>query len=194
MRKANLSLAICLILSLYFLSECPFRAEARFVDLMSQNYQCQNLIMVKQTSSSGYKYVPNPTVPNNYLGDSFYQSLGLDNKNIDQGFALVRQIYTNMTNCNSVYCDCVKDFIDGAKVLFLDDSNFVSMKQIAADFNNNVPLQSSSMIDILMTSSTILPPNKVPPTLSRFVVKFDYTLDKGYWYNSFLTVSNIVCL
>ena len=97
------------------------QVDCQCVNLIQQYYQCKYLKMTNNTDLSylkfgiGPAYVPDASIPNNQLNDTFYKGLNLGKMTFDQAMHLFWSIYNETNNCKSKFCDCVvKGLIDKA--------------------------------------------------------------------------------
>ena len=145
--------------------------------LIQQSSECKKLTMMLINDSYwGYYYIRNSSIPNNTLDDTYYQRLGLGNMSFDQAFAFIKNIYTNVSNCNSKYCNCVKRGPNGMAFqvyssFFLNETIFKGVKAIIQEFNKNLSSQSRSLADAMIYTYN----GYLYPTITSFLMKYDYT-------------------
>ena len=171
------------------------QVDCQCVDLVQQYFQCKYLKMIFNNSnnysyssmsySSTPAYIPDPSIANNQLNDTFYQNQNLSKMTFDQAMQLFWKIYNETNNCNSSFCDCVsKGLIDqhGQKpsLLFRNNSIFTQMKIILSAFNSKFKpaLLPYSQLTYLFYQT----PNLT--TLNQFCVNYDYSYSRVMYYNS----------
>ena len=182
-------------------------------ELVQQYYECKNLVMIDPNNvtyppspfvfdfsnkpNSYYNnhsktYKPDPSIANNQLNDAFYQSLNLTQMTMDQAMSLFRTIYTEIYDCNSAFCDCVKtgiimDYMNGEynqySLYFLNEATLEQMKIILSEFNTKFQsnMKSYSSLQTFFDSKTHS--NQTLPTLAQFCMKYDYTDERFLYYS-----------
>ena len=114
------------------------RVKSECFELVQQYYECKNLVMIDPNPINEYKiprkaYIPDSSIPNNQLKDTFYQSLNLTNMTMNQAMDLFLTIYTEIYNCSSAFCNCTKtgiiiDYMNGEynrySLYFLNETTF----------------------------------------------------------------------
>jgi hypothetical protein len=100
------------------------QVDCQCANLIQQYYQCKHLKMTNSTDSSyltygaGPAYVPDASIPNNQLTDTFYKSLNLGQMTFDQAMQLFWNIY-NETNISDLL-----DFINKNKPYMIPFSQY----------------------------------------------------------------------
>ena len=182
-------------------------------ELVQQYYECKNLVMIDPNNvtyppspfvfdasnkpNDNYKYppktyIPNPSIPNNKLSDTFYKNLNLNQMTMDQAMNLFRTIYTEMNNCSSAFCNCTKtgiimDYMNGEynrySLYILNDTTLDQAKIIMSEFNSKFQskMKSYSSLQTFFNSKTHS--NQTLPTLAQFCMKYDYTDERFLYYS-----------
>ena len=188
MRNIKTTLAYAVLIA-FFLS--LNQVDCQCVDLIQQYFQCKYLKMISYSNYSSISYsslpayIPDPSIANNQLNDTFYQSQNLSQMTFDQAMQFFWKIYNETNNCNSSFCVCVsKGVIDkwGPKpsLLFRNNSIFTQMKIILSAFNTKFKpaLLPYSQLKYLFISTLNL------TTLNQFCVNYDYSFGRTNYYNS----------
>ena len=167
------------------------QVDCQCADLIQQYYQCKYLKMTNNTSDSyktygiGPAYVPDSSIPNNQLTDTFYKGLSLGQMTFDQAMQLFWNIYNETNNCNSKFCDCVSNgLIDQAyspgSVVFRNATIYPQMKSILLAFMNKYQPYLSPYSQL--TSYFYQTQNL--PTLNQFCVNYDYSKNRLSYYSN----------
>lgn len=152
-------------------------------DLVQQYFQCKRLKMVF-TEEEGW--MPNSKIKNNFLNDTFYKSQNLSRMSLDEGFALIKKIYTETSDCESDFCDCVSvesysqiagEFADFS-ILFTNSTNFPHVKTIISEFNNKNRPNLLPFEEI----RAIVDKNSESSTLAKFCIDIEWSLEKYSYY------------
>lgn len=162
------------------------QADLKCYDLVRQYYQCKKLIMHKVNFSWDIiYYIPNYSIPNNRLDDSFFQKLGLENMPLNKAMDLFKQIYMETNNCTSEFCNCVNfqfiDTNDQFSIYFRNETNFRQFNDIISAFNNKF---SKFMYPIDYFTKLIF--TYEFPTLTKFCITNEYTSQRLNNYNNTL--------
>lgn len=168
-------------------------------ELLQQYYECKHLVMINPNNDSNSNfppstYIPNPSIPNNQLNDTFFQSLNLAAMNFDQAMNLFRSIYNETFSCSSEFCKCVTtglidQYTHGKynrfSLFFRNQTNFEQMKIILLAFlvENQPRLLSNDVLESYFALFTH--GNQSLPTLVQFCKLYDYTDDRFYYYDSY---------
>ena len=182
-------------------------------ELVQQYYECKNLVMIdpninistyppdmfdaSNKPNENYKYppktfIPNPSIPNNQINDTFYQALNLTQMTMDQAMVLIRTIYNEVNNCSSAFCNCTKtgiimDYMNGEynrySLYFLNETTLDQVKIILSEFNTKFQsnMKSYSSLQTLFDSKTHS--KQTLPTLAQFCMKYDYTDERFLYYS-----------
>ena len=166
------------------------QVDCQCANLIQQYYQCKHLKMTNNTSDSyknygiGPAYVPDASIPNNQLTDTFYKSLNLGKMTFDQAMQLFWNIYNETNNCKSKFCDCVsKGLIDqttSGTVAFRNSTIYPQMKSILLDFinkNKHFHLPYSQLSSYFYLTQDL-------PTLNQFCVNYDYSEMRLTYYSN----------
>ena len=154
-------------------------------DLVQQYFQCKRLKMVF-TEEEGW--IPNSKIKNNFLNDTFYQRQNLSRMSLDDGFALIRKIYTETSDCESDFCDCVNiesfneiagEFTDFS-ILFTNSTNFPHVKTIISEFNQKYKSNLLPFEEI----QEIVDKNSDSSTLAKFCIDIEWSFEKFSFYFS----------
>ena len=194
-----IKLAIFIALAIIFINK---QVDCQCANLIQQYYQCKHLKMTNSTDPSyltygvGPAYVPDASIRNNTLNDTFYQNLNLGQMTFDQAMQLFWNIYNETNNCNSKFCDCVsKGLIDqttGGTVAFRNATIYPQMKSILLSFiNNNKPYMFSYSQYYFYATQNL-------STLNRFCMNYDYSRNRLAYYSNTQSclsmVSNLMTL
>ena len=182
-------------------------------ELIQQYYECKNLVMIDPNNvtyppspfifdasnkpNENYKYppktyIPNPSIPNNKLSDTFYQNLNLNQMTIDQAMDLFRSIYNEIYNCNSAFCKCTKtgiimDYMNGEynqySLYFLNETTLNQIKIILSEFNSKFKPNMKSYSSLQTFFQSKIHSNQTLPTLAQFCMKYDYTDERFLYYS-----------
>ena len=183
-------------------------------ELVQQYYECKNLIMIDPNNVAKYPnsyipdpnnlpydsyyyrpkaYIPDPSIANNQLNDTFYESLNLTNMTIDQAMFLFRAIYNETYNCKSAFCNCTKtgiimDYMNGEynrfSLYFLNKTTMEQMKIILSDFNTKFQSNMKSYSSLQTFFKSKAHSNQTLPTLAQFCMNYDYTDERFLYYNN----------
>ena len=168
------------------------RVDCQCANLVQQYYQCKYLKMTNNTDflyvlyGYGPAYVPDASIPNNTLNDTFYQNLNLGQMTFDQAMQLFWNIYNETNNCNSAFCDCViKGILDQAtatpaKINFNNATIYPQMKSILQAFLNKYKpfLSPYSQLTSYFSATQNF------PTLNQFCVNYDYSKMRLLYYSN----------
>jgi hypothetical protein len=189
-------------------------------ELVQQYYECKNLVMIdpninistyppdmfdaSNKPNENYKYppktyIPNPSISNNQLSDTFYQSLNLTNMTMEQAMDLFRTIYTEVNNCSSAFCNCTKtgiimDYMNGEynrySLYFLNETTFDQVKIILTEFNTRFKSDMKNYSSLQTFFDLKNHSNQTLPTLAQFCMKYDYTDERFIYYDRFFIFSD----
>ena len=161
-------------------------------ELVQQYYECKNLVMIDPNPKNEYKvprkaYIPDPSIANNQLNDTFYQSQNLAQMTIDQAMGLFRTIYNETYNCKSAFCNCTKSVFGiyyQYSPYFLNETTFEQVKIILFDFNTRFQsnMRNYSSLQAFFDSKTHS--NQTLPTLAQFCMNYEYTDERFLYYNN----------
>lgn len=165
-------------------------------DLIKQYYECKHLKMIVKSDWKGTYYARDESISGNKLNDTFFQNLGLTKMTFDQGMNFIKKIYTDTNKCYTLFCNCTSwSFIESFnttnnnynvksyKIYFRNESNFAGIKDILLRFYKEYQanlFDSNNQNDL---SYEYL--DKEYPTISKFLMRFDYTPSKGFYFKKF---------
>lgn len=165
------------------------------VALLYQYHQCKLLKMIpinNTMNGQGILYIPDPQVPNNTLNDAYFKNnLGLDSKTIDDAFEIMKKIYDEINNCNNLTCVCIKSYVlndfDDYSGMFRNFTFMIQAKRIVSAFIEKYKsfILSENEIANLIQSFGLY----YPPTLIRFMAKFDASLQRLFIYKDSVRLS-----
>jgi hypothetical protein len=168
------------------------RVKSECFELVQQYYECKNLVMIDPNPKNEYKiprkaYIPDPSIPNNQLNDTFYQTLNLTQMTIDQAMGLFRTIYNETYNCISAFCNCTKSEFGEYfqyRLYFLNETTFDQVKIILSEFNTKFQsnMKSYSLLQTFFDSKTHS--NQTLPTLAQFCMNYEYTDERFLYYSN----------
>lgn len=174
-----LTLLVILTASLSWNVECETASQ-----LIQQYSECKILTMMLTSDSYyGTYYIPNPTIPNNALNDTYYQSLGLGSMSFVQAMTFIKKIYREVTNCSTSFCNCVRWGPKGLALkyyeyFFLTEANFKGVKSILLDFNEKYSNQTQTLARSMLNTYN----GQIYPTITSFLMKYDYSRNKLSYY------------
>ena len=161
------------------------------VSILNQYFQCKILSMTQITDFQGTYYIPNPNIANNTLTDEFYQTNGFGNMTFNESMVFIRNIYLELDNCTSEFCNCTKwVFIDHHNVygnsqfsrfanFFKNEINFKEITSIIAIFGYNYLLSMKPMEDLIGQYDL----GFKFPTLAKFAVYADFSNMRANMYD-----------
>ena len=167
-------------------------AKSECFELVQQYYECKNLVMIDPNPINVYKvprkaYIPDSSIPNNQLNDTFYQTLNLTQMTMDQAMGLFRTIYNETYNCISAFCNCTKSEFEEYylyRLFFLNETTLDQVKIILSEFNTKFQskMKSYSSLQTFFDSKTHS--NQTLPTLAQFCMNYEYTDERFLYYNN----------
>ena len=171
------------------------KVKSECFELVQQYYECKNLVMIDPNPKNEYKfprkaYIPDPSIPNNQLNDTFYQTLNLTQMTMDQAMGLFRTIYNEIYDCNSSFCYCTKSVFgiyyqyNQYSPYFLNETTFEQVKIILSEFNIKFQsnMKSYSSLQTFFDSKTHS--NQTLPTLAQFCMNYEYTDERFIYYSN----------
>lgn len=157
------------------------------IAMMKQVYECNHLKMVPKSDRFGGKIiVPDTSVSNNVLNDSFYVRQGLNSMTFDRAYDHMGKLYDAINKCKGNNCTCWNSYqfheYDDHSVMFLNETILAQVKRIVSAF-------------IVKYQPFLLPQSEIKKNLDRweksytstlinFSVHFDYSLERFYMYDT----------
>ena len=164
------------------------RVECFCSDLIQQYYQCKYLIMVKNTSpvftiyGVGQAYIPDASIQNNQLTDTFYKSLNIGQMTFDQAMQLFWNIYDETNKCISQqFCECMKKSVSDQGVsalIFRNPVIFPQMKSIFSAFINKFAANISPYSQLVAQFY----PTSTSSTINQFCINYDFSFNRVNYY------------
>lgn len=158
---------------------------------LKQYYECKNLKMTKRVDNFNRTiYVPNPSIKNNLLNDSFYRSLGLANMNLDQALDFMGRIYLDIDKLSknasaANFVECTKTAYDHRDVtlvvLFRNATILAQARPIVSAFIEKFKSFYSSNYNSVLTNYF---GQANLTTLYNFFVQNEFCLSRTIVYNS----------
>lgn len=109
------------------------------VNIVRRYFECQHLKMI--SSSRSEYYVPDTSIENNNLNDSFFETK-LSNLSLEQSLDLQYTIYKSAYNCSSEFCRCVglndTNLESGYSSFFQNEDIFSQYKNAILDYTKTL--------------------------------------------------------
>lgn len=175
---------------------CIDRTDAQCFGLVKKYYECQKLtnmtkLHVKRSPLTSDE--PNDR-PANILDDTFYsRNLALQNMNFDQGMALVKQIYQDISACENELCNCVLNINDtqlkshvkqlDPMAIFFESENFADTKKIIVALDQS--LSASRLSNDELSELPFFGGGQNLPTLTQFCIVNEFANIRASEYKDF---------
>lgn len=181
------NLKLSKIISVLFFLFLANKVNSSSYDFIKHYYECQTLQMSLVTTDPYQDpyYSPDGNIQGNSLKDSFFQNLGLQNMNFEEGMQFVQQLYKSLVDCETDFCVCVRQR-DRARVdnytIYFEDNNFSGVKSIISSLNEALSNKRKSLEEVIIYPAF---GRKKLKTLGQFVYEIEYSKFRLYEYLSY---------